>query len=322
MVAIIIPIYKSRDTLPTALDSLVSQTKKTFMVIPSIDGDGENYDDLFEEYEKRGLHIYPIYSKENCGPGIARQRGIDAAKMCKYLMFLDADDMLLPRAVEVLTHEIEVKNADIVAGTFLSEQSPGIAEIYDAHEKGITWLHGKIYRREYLVENNIRFLSEFKFNEDAYFNLVAWNCSNKTYKIKESLYLWRNNQKSLTRSVTGKELQERIIGTYVQTQILALQKIIEIKNDINTYTFAATLYNIYSHIMRSNFYKIENKDYLPYFNLIKNNDVLQSKFGDAQLWQYLITHALQGSTAENSFFFYKQNILDWLNEFIINKEKQ
>ena len=150
MVAIIIPIYKSRDTLPTALDSLVSQTKKTFMVIPSIDGDGENYDDLFEEYEKRGLHIYPIYSKENCGPGIARQRGIDAAKMCKYLMFLDADDMLLPRAVEVLTHEIEVKNADIVAGTFLNEQSPGIAEIYDAHEKGITWLHGKIYRREYL----------------------------------------------------------------------------------------------------------------------------------------------------------------------------
>ena len=74
--------------------------------------------------------------------------------------------------------------------------------------------------------------------------------------------------------------------------------------------------------MRSNFYKIENKDYLLYFNLIKNNDVLQSKFGDAQLWQYLITHALQGSTAENSFFFYKQNILDWLNEFIINKEKQ
>ena len=135
MVAIIIPIYKSRDTLSAALDSLVSQTKKTFMVIPSIDGDGENYDDLFEEYEKRGLHIYPIYSKENCGPGIARQRGIDAAEMCKYLMFLDADDMLLPRAVEVLTHEIEVKNADIVAGTFLSEQSPGIAEIY---VKGIT----------------------------------------------------------------------------------------------------------------------------------------------------------------------------------------
>ena len=42
------------------------------MVIPSIDGDGEDYSEIFNEYERRGLHIFPINAKENGGPGIAR----------------------------------------------------------------------------------------------------------------------------------------------------------------------------------------------------------------------------------------------------------
>ena len=50
MVEIGIPVWHSRETLPDALDSLVAQTKKMFIVCLSIDGDGEDYSDLISTY--------------------------------------------------------------------------------------------------------------------------------------------------------------------------------------------------------------------------------------------------------------------------------
>lgn len=320
MVAIIIPLYHARDTLPQALDSLVSQTKKTFMVIPSIDGDNENYDDIFEEYTHRGLHIYPIYSKENGGPGIARQRGIDAARMCDYLIFLDADDLLMPRAVEILSYEAMSKGADIVTGEFYTEKDSHMAEITEITKHSVTWMHGKIYRRQYLIDKDIRFLPQFRFNEDSYFNLVAFNCSKKIYRIEEPVYIWRKNKNSITRSVSGKELHERIMSTYVNTQILGLDKTIKTVGDVSSITFAATLINIYTHIMRSRYYKITTNNYEENFTLLKNNKILQDKFNDINVWKCLVSKVTQGTAIENTFFFYKQNILEWLNENIINKE--
>ena len=240
--------------------------------------------------------------------------------MCEYVMFVDADDLLMPRAVEVLSREIKINNADIAASDYLTEKESHMAELSDPRIKSITWLHGKIYRRQYLVDNNIRFLPQFKFNEDSYFNLVAWNCTKNTIKINEALYIWRFNKNSVTRSVSGKELHERVMSTYVDTQILALQKIIDTVGDIKTVTYAATLLNIYLHIMRAHFYKITSNDYEKNFYILRENKILQSKFNYPEFWNYLIIHTTQGSTAENTFFFYKENIFDFLDKNIIVKE--
>ena len=63
MVEVGIPVYKARDTLPNALDSLVVQTKKNFIVCLSIDGDGENYQDIIDIwgiYYLKELREYPL----------------------------------------------------------------------------------------------------------------------------------------------------------------------------------------------------------------------------------------------------------------------
>ena len=116
IVDVIIPTYKARETLPKALDSLVAQTKKLFIVTIIQDGDGEDYSDIIEEYRRRGLQLFLISLKENKGPGGARQAGIDANKMCDYLMFLDADDMLMPRAIEILYHEAKHERGNQTQG--------------------------------------------------------------------------------------------------------------------------------------------------------------------------------------------------------------
>lgn len=101
MVEVGIPVYNARATLPDTLDSLVAQTYKRFIVTLSIDGDGEDYSDIVDMYRARGLKIRVITSVVNRGPGMARQLILNLT-MCDYIMFVDADDLLMPRAIEVL----------------------------------------------------------------------------------------------------------------------------------------------------------------------------------------------------------------------------
>ena len=77
MLNIIIPSYKARETLPQALDSLVAQTKKLFIITIVQDADGEDYKDIIEEYTRRGLKIRLLATPVNGGPGNARQYGMD-----------------------------------------------------------------------------------------------------------------------------------------------------------------------------------------------------------------------------------------------------
>ena len=72
IVNLIIPTYKARDTLPAALDSLVAQTKKLFIITIVQDADNEDYIDIIQEYRRRGLQIKLLQMPENGGPGLAR----------------------------------------------------------------------------------------------------------------------------------------------------------------------------------------------------------------------------------------------------------
>lgn len=177
MLNIIIPTYKARETLPRTLDSLVAQTKKMFMVTICQDGDDEDYSYILDEYRKRGLHISLLKSKTNKGPGMARQMGIDASSMCDYIMFVDADDILMPRAVEILYAEAKAHDADMVISSFIADKKYTSGIFMDADSQSVTWCHGKIYKRKYLVDNNIRFNENIRYNEDSFFNLVAANCT-------------------------------------------------------------------------------------------------------------------------------------------------
>ena len=320
MVGIIIPIYHSKSTICDALDSLVSQTKKFFIVFPSIDGDGEDYEDIFNEYRRRGLHINPIVSIENNGPGMARQKAIDAATMCDYLIFLDSDDMLMPKAVEILTREMNVTNSDIISSDFLVESDISITTTFHAKNTPVTWCHGKCYRRKYLIENDIRFLPQFRINEDSYFNLVAWNSTKKRMILPEVTAIWRQNKNSITRSCSGRPLYEKVIQTYPDTQTLGTLKIIENTGDIPTLLLATTLKNIYQHIMRQRFYRIKFDKYLANLKKLKYNNIVQKKFQDIEFWEYAIK-VEQGEQLEENFFFYKENFQQWLLNNIINKEE-
>lgn len=194
-----IPVYHARDTLPKALDSLVAQTKEMFITCLSIDGDGEDYSDIIDTYRARGLKIRVINSDVNGGPGAARQRILDTTQ-CEYIMFLDADDMLMPRAVDILTRNIRSNKLDILRSSFIREEASKNDRYIPQNVGTITWFHGKIYRVKYLKEIGVRFIEGLRTDEDAYFNLIAWNATEARGELEEITYLWRNNKSSITRS--------------------------------------------------------------------------------------------------------------------------
>ena len=220
MVNIIIPVFHSRETLPRALKSLENQTDRKFIVTIVVDGDGEKYEDITAATP---LNTHLIYLDKNYGPGFARQYALDSTpEMFKWIMFLDSDDYLNPRAVEVLTYEAEHNNAEVVASSIIHEKVVGLSDIIPA-EDGRIWVHGKIYSNKFLKENEIRFPST-DYNEDCLFNNLVFLKATRRFFVNEPLVIWKNNENSITRTANTKDRTLKSIRSYAHNIIILFQK--------------------------------------------------------------------------------------------------
>ncbi|NJK36026.1 MAG: glycosyltransferase family 2 protein [Oscillatoriales cyanobacterium SM2_2_1] len=103
-VSIVVPAYNMADYLPQTLDSLVTQDHPNFEVIVVDDGSGDRTGEVMADYRARYPQIRYVY-QENGGEAAARNRGIAAASG-EYLMFVDADDLLMPGAVRILANQL------------------------------------------------------------------------------------------------------------------------------------------------------------------------------------------------------------------------
>lgn len=192
MVNIIIPAYNAHKTIRQALSSIAMQDNLKNVNVTIIDDCSDKaYDYLIDSYI--GLKIMVVRNTIQIGPGLSRQRGIDISED-EYIMFLDADDCLLsPNCVDKLLLEISEDNLDFVYSDFMEETEGGD---YIIHEGDLIWLHGKIYRRAFLVEKSIKF-SDTLYNEDSSFNTISYYTGKSKY-INYSTYVWKYNSNSLT----------------------------------------------------------------------------------------------------------------------------
>lgn len=299
MLEIGIPVWRARKTLPKALDSMVAQTKDNFIVCLSIDGDGEDYEDIITEYKRRGLKMRVIRSEENGGPGVARQRVLDTTQ-CDYIMFVDSDDMLMPRAVEVLYTQAKGGNYDIVRSSFIREEK-NKQDMYLPQNAGtITWFHGKIYKVKYLKDLGLRFLP-LRTDEDAYFNLIAWNSSTKRGELSEVTYLWRFNENSLTRANKSYDYFHKTYMNYITSQVEGLKMLGKIGNGtVNPKLVGQTLINIYVYYMRARFYRIPAEPMNDLIATLKDEKWMQTFLGEAENWYDIVKNLRAGDIYDDS----------------------
>ena len=195
MIDIIIPIYNARKTLELTLMSIKLQTIIDKINIYLIDDNSsEDYKDILNKYKDMNI-IYKKLDKNN-GPAVARQKGIEMSSS-KYIMFIDADDLLYDAdSIKKLFNKIE-EDYDYVVGITIDEKQN--TQIMNESD-----LHGKIYKREFLLKNNIKF-NNTRVHEDNYFNNLVLLCEPKQKEILENVYIYVDNKDSITNINKEKE---------------------------------------------------------------------------------------------------------------------
>lgn len=113
MISVVIPIYNVEKYLRECLDSVKVQTLTDFEVVMVNDGSTDGSADIAGEYAKSDRR-FRLLSISNGGASVARNAGIKAATG-DFFVFLDADDAMHPRALEILSSVMQqYPQADMV----------------------------------------------------------------------------------------------------------------------------------------------------------------------------------------------------------------
>ena len=110
-ISIIIPSYNQGQYLNSAIGSALEQTVKAHEIIVVDDGSTDDSLAIAKSYESDGVKVI---SQVNKGLSSARNTGIMNATG-DYILPLDADDMLLEKAIEKITEVAEKTDADIIS---------------------------------------------------------------------------------------------------------------------------------------------------------------------------------------------------------------
>ena len=193
---VIIPAYNCSDTIDYTLASIAMQQLPPgdsfrVTIVNDCSTDGEDYAAL-AEYWGLMMPVDVINKAVNEGCGQARQTGMD--ETCgDFFMFVDADDCLVgPYAIRNLMYAME--DNDLVMGQFVEETSGGIMQ----HDLNFTWCHGKMYRRSFIREHDLRF-NRTRGNEDVGFNSLLSKLTDRIRYIPQIVYSWNNNTQSTVR---------------------------------------------------------------------------------------------------------------------------
>ena len=304
-----IPVYKARDTLPALFDSLISQTDHDFTITICADGEKDIYTDIYNTYTARGLKIKYLSLIENRGPGMARQCILDNTT-ADYIIFCDADDIAMPRMVEVLHREIERGEYDLFAGSFIKEGEDGQDILMSTNNNVVTWFHAKIYKVQYIRDKNIIFLPELKCDEDSYFNLLAWNMTENKGVTGEILYLWRNNKSSITRKKPLDQYLANNIYWYIYGQIIGLNRLIN-EIELNDEGITQMMIQIYYHYMNACGCGANIAPVDELFKLLCSNQRIQEWLSKSSTWIDIVNQIKGGALIGNKVIFYQDTFNLW-----------
>ena len=111
-ISIIVPVYNVETYLRECLDSLIHQTYKNIEIILINDGSTDNSGKICDEYGRNDTRI-KVFHIKNSGPSVARNYGLTKVTG-EYIMFVDADDWIESREVEICYNTIRNEDCDVI----------------------------------------------------------------------------------------------------------------------------------------------------------------------------------------------------------------
>lgn len=209
LISIIIPAYNAEDCIYRSVNSALNQSYLKVEVIVVENGSTDRTRELLDEMQ--GIKVF--HSEK--GVSNARNMGIEKS-IGDYVLFLDADDWLNPDAVEQLMMNVD-NDIDIIAGRYVGDKplENYIAKRYESGDKSYFSkclknptkrgnVTAVLFKRNFIIENNIRFDIRLTHAEDSIFLLTAL-CAEPSVLDKEiPVYNVFINPKSTVRRKSSK----------------------------------------------------------------------------------------------------------------------
>lgn len=218
-ISIIIPCYNCEEYITKTLNSIVNQTFKNFEVIIVNDESKDNSVVLSEQILSENNISFKIINQKNSGVSRARNNGLENSQG-KYVYMIDSDDFIEPTFFEKMYNKLEKYNLDMVfsghdrvdmnnkVSFIYNERYEYINGILDGKEvvkqvvknKMLLWTGCIIYRRDLLIDNQIRYVENCSNGEDQEFWIKALAKSKKVSSVNEILAHYLQREKSITHS--------------------------------------------------------------------------------------------------------------------------
>ncbi|MBD1378857.1 glycosyltransferase family 2 protein [Metabacillus arenae] len=224
-VSVIVPAYNCENYISSCLESIINQTYSKIEIIIINDGSIDKSEQIIEEYKKKDNRIIYLH-QENSGPSEARNKGILTSKG-EYLVFIDSDDTVDKRYIELLFKKIISSNADLVCCGYKDYSNYGVKNHTDFDFKdnvsihsfmemacngtgGVLW--SKIFKKEIIAKHNLKMDKNIFMSEDLVFVLQYASHCKLFAAIKEYLYNYnRLNQGSISANISINYIKNNIL---------------------------------------------------------------------------------------------------------------
>ena len=202
--SIIIPVYKSQDTVGRCIDSFLNQSVSGELEILCI---GDKVDDPCHGIVNGYAQKYPgkvsLHLQEGRGIGGARNLGLDLAKG-EYIMFSDADDYVSPDILKKCTDALASFEADFVTAGFervtesgkklsseLKVQDISVIDLTPVNIPRLAFIFtapwGKLFKRELIGDSRFTDDPICAF-EDLMFHMYIYPGAKRYVMLPETLY--------------------------------------------------------------------------------------------------------------------------------------
>lgn len=221
-VSVISPVYNQEKYLRQCLDSIVNQTLKDIEIICVDDGSTDTSLEILTEYASKDPR-FVIVTQKNQYAGAARNNGINKAKG-DYVVFWDSDDYFELTALEKMYKRIIQDDSDVcICGGKQYIESMDIEVYTDSYLKKdalpdsipfkmekenekffqitVEAAWNKMYKREFIENNNIRFGRQRNGN-DILFTVRALCLADRIVVVDEPLVVYRKNPTGLVATVS------------------------------------------------------------------------------------------------------------------------
>ena len=234
-ISIIVPCYNQAQFLDEALQSVLEQTYQNWECIIVNDGSTDSTEKIARNWAAKDSRYFYFY-KENGGLSSARNLGLDSAKG-NYIQFLDSDDFLNNRKLELSLNELKTFENNIVISNFRMftdnpENSTSaycnlLPELLNFRSVLLKWdtafsipIHCGLFESK--LFKDFRFPEELKAKEDWIMWLSLFQKEIQVSFIDKPLVYYRVHKKSMTNS--AKFMQENHLKAIIYIKNIIPEK--------------------------------------------------------------------------------------------------